>query len=125
MGRWPLDKSPLWYSSQGDKVADMIQMLLRIRGVPPKTYRRVGDGIVATDGEGVAREFFEKLNLSCEFLLFFFHWLFLLLVTSQISKRFVLVLIGINANVCDKQTLTSSTSKQTPNSTRRIRGVSS
>lgn len=64
--RWPLDKTPVWYSSQGDKVADMIQMLLRIRGIPPKTYNRIGDGILATDGEPIAREFFEKLQLNCK-----------------------------------------------------------
>lgn len=66
--RWPLDKKPNWYSSQGDKVADMIQMLLRIRGIPPKTYKRIGDGILATDDESVAREFFEKLQLSCKLI---------------------------------------------------------
>lgn len=64
--RWPLDKKPVWYSSQGDKVADMIQMLLRIRGIPPKTYHRASDGMVASDDEPFAREFFEKLQLNCK-----------------------------------------------------------
>jgi hypothetical protein len=65
--RWPLDKTPLWYGSQGDRISDMLQMLLRMRGVPPKTYNRVADGVLATDGEVVAREFFETLQLRRQF----------------------------------------------------------
>lgn len=79
--RWPLDKTPHWYSSQGDKVSDMIQMLLRIRGIPPRTYNRIGDGVLATDGEPVAREFFEKLQLNCKSLI---HSLISRLTTTNI-----------------------------------------
>jgi len=62
--RWPLDKTPIWYGSQGDRITDMLQMLLRMRGIPPKTYTRVGDGVLATDGDQVAREYFEELQLN-------------------------------------------------------------
>lgn len=65
-GKWPLDKTPLWYGSQGDRIADMLQMLLRMRGIPPKTYHRVSDGILATDGDEVARLYFERLQLPCK-----------------------------------------------------------
>lgn len=62
--RWPLDKTPIHYSSQGDKLTDMLQMLLRMRSVPPKTYTRE-DGVIATDAEG-PREYLEKLQLNCK-----------------------------------------------------------
>jgi hypothetical protein len=62
--RWPLDKTPLWYGSQGDRITEMLQMLLRMRGIPPKTYVRAADGILATDGDQAAREYFEKLQLN-------------------------------------------------------------
>jgi hypothetical protein len=64
--RWPLDKSPAWYASQGDRITDMLQMLLRMRSVPPKTYTRE-DGYLATDADQVAREYFEKVALTCKF----------------------------------------------------------
>ncbi|KAI9746198.1 MAG: hypothetical protein M1818_000879 [Claussenomyces sp. TS43310] len=62
--RWPLDKTPIWYGSQGDRITDMLQMLLRMRGIPPKTYVRDEDGILATDADPAAKEYLEKLYLS-------------------------------------------------------------
>lgn len=64
---WPLDKTPIWYGSQGDRVTDMLQMLLRMRGIPPKTYVRAEDGVLATDGDAHAKAYFEKLHLTREF----------------------------------------------------------
>ena len=64
--RWPLDKTPVWYASQGDRITDMLQMLLRMRSVPPKTYTK-DDGLLATDADQVAREYFEKVALTREF----------------------------------------------------------
>ncbi|KAL3428391.1 hypothetical protein PVAG01_01900 [Phlyctema vagabunda] len=61
--RWPLDKGPSWYASQGDRIIDLLQMLLRIKSVPPKTYTRE-DGILATDADQTAREYYEKIQLS-------------------------------------------------------------
>jgi hypothetical protein len=63
--RWPLDKTPVWFSSQGDKLTGMLQMLLRMRSVPPKTYVRE-DGIIATDINDGPCEYFKKLDLNCE-----------------------------------------------------------
>ncbi|CCU82573.1 hypothetical protein BGHDH14_bgh02751 [Blumeria hordei DH14] len=62
--RWPLAKSPNSISSQGEKLADMLQMLLRMRNVPPKTYTRPEDGILASDASPLAQEYYKKLNLS-------------------------------------------------------------
>ncbi|KAK7549480.1 hypothetical protein JOL62DRAFT_500261 [Phyllosticta paracitricarpa] len=35
--RWPLDKPPASYSQQGERFSDILHMLLKMRGVPPKT----------------------------------------------------------------------------------------
>ncbi|KHJ35539.1 putative zn 2cys6 transcription factor protein [Erysiphe necator] len=62
--RWPLDKTPGSIYSQGDKLADLLLMLLRMRNVPPKTYTRPEDGILASDATPIACEYYKKLNLS-------------------------------------------------------------
>ncbi|KAI0996130.1 hypothetical protein K3495_g12051 [Podosphaera aphanis] len=62
--RWPLDKTPVSISSQGERLADLLQMLLRMRNVPPKTYTRPEDGILATDATPLAQEYYEKLKFS-------------------------------------------------------------
>lgn len=62
--RWPLEKTPGSIYSQGDKLADLLLMLLRMRNVPPKTYTRPEDGILASDVTPIAREYYKKLNLS-------------------------------------------------------------
>jgi hypothetical protein len=40
---------------------------LRMRNIPPKTLERLEDGVLVCEGDDVARVFFEKLNLSCEY----------------------------------------------------------
>ncbi|KAF1989525.1 hypothetical protein K402DRAFT_274486 [Aulographum hederae CBS 113979] len=35
--RWPLDKPPQFYSQQGERFSDILHMVLKMRGVPPKT----------------------------------------------------------------------------------------
>jgi len=62
--RWPLDKTPIWYGSQGDRITDMLQMLLRMRNIPPKTYARMPDGVLAADGDAIVQGYFEKLQLT-------------------------------------------------------------
>ncbi|POS86797.1 hypothetical protein EPUL_002010, partial [Erysiphe pulchra] len=62
--RWPLEKTPGSIYSQGDKLADLLLMLLRMRNVPPKTYTRPEDGILASDVTPIAREYYKKLDLS-------------------------------------------------------------
>lgn len=68
--RWPLDKTPIWYGSQGDRITDMLQMLLRMRNIPPKTYARMPDGILATELDSTVQNYFEKLNLSRTYYVF-------------------------------------------------------
>lgn len=72
-GRWPLDKSPAEYATQGENLTGMLNDLERIRGVVPKT-RTEHNGILATS-EPVAKEYFESLHLSCKLPLYI-HWLF-------------------------------------------------
>jgi hypothetical protein len=67
--RWPLDKTPDHFAQQGERVTNILHELLKIRHVPPKIYTRAEDGILATDADPVAREYYQKLNLSCTFLL--------------------------------------------------------
>ncbi|KAE8450514.1 hypothetical protein EG329_006245 [Mollisiaceae sp. DMI_Dod_QoI] len=59
--RWPLDKPPTWYASQGDKLTGLLHMLLRMRSVPPKTYTRE-DGVLASESSP-AHDYFEQLQL--------------------------------------------------------------
>lgn len=64
--RWPLnERQPSSFCAQGDKMTDMLDMLLRVRHVPPKTYTKP-DGIIATDVNDGQREYFEHLQLNCK-----------------------------------------------------------
>jgi hypothetical protein len=63
---WPLDKSPNVYGDQGDRFLILLHLILRIRNIPPKTFNRQGDGMLAADGNQVAQEYFEKLHLNCK-----------------------------------------------------------
>lgn len=51
--RWPLDKSPASFSQQGERFSDILNMLLKMRGVPPKPAPRSTDGILAIWGDDV------------------------------------------------------------------------
>ena len=62
--QWPLDRRPPYYYEQGEHFADMLQMLLRMRGLPPKTHARPEDGILASDSDETAREYFDRIRLS-------------------------------------------------------------
>lgn len=44
--QWPLDKRPPYYASQGDRFSDILHMLLKMRGLPPKTTPRQENGIL-------------------------------------------------------------------------------
>ncbi|KUJ10345.1 uncharacterized protein LY89DRAFT_710683 [Mollisia scopiformis] len=59
--RWPLDKTPEFYASQGDKLTNMLHMLLKMRSVPPKTFTQK-DGLLASEA-APAQEYFEQLQL--------------------------------------------------------------
>lgn len=65
--RWPLDRAASYYAGQGDRFTEMLNMLLQLRHVPPKVYHRLGDGLLAVDGDQVQQSYFEKLQLSCKY----------------------------------------------------------
>lgn len=62
--RWPLDKTPIWYGSQGDRITEMLQMLLRMRSIPPKTHVLLPEGTLVAEEEGPVREYFERVHLN-------------------------------------------------------------
>lgn len=63
---WPLERPPAWYSGQGERLVNLMQLLLNIRRVPPKTYC-TDDGLVALkDADHPAKPFFERLALNCK-----------------------------------------------------------
>jgi hypothetical protein len=66
--RWPLDRNASYYTGQGERFTEMLNMLLQLRHVPPKVYHRIGDGLLAVDGDHVQQGYFEKLQLSCKHL---------------------------------------------------------
>ena len=58
--QWPLDKRPTYYAGQGDRFSDILHMLLKMRGLPPKASPRPDTGILkAVEGsdENVIRWF--------------------------------------------------------------------
>ncbi|KAH0551082.1 hypothetical protein GP486_007570 [Trichoglossum hirsutum] len=62
--KWPLDRRPPYYYEQGEHFAEMLQMLLKMRGLPPKTHARPEDGTLASDSDETAREYFDRIRLS-------------------------------------------------------------
>ncbi|PCH00673.1 Hypothetical protein PENO1_047070 [Penicillium occitanis (nom. inval.)] len=46
VGRWPLDKRPQYYANQGDRFSEILHMLLRMRGLPPKTTINAETGLL-------------------------------------------------------------------------------
>ncbi|MCJ1384280.1 hypothetical protein MMC17_007396 [Xylographa soralifera] len=67
---WPLHYPPPYYSQQGDAFSELICMLLRMRGVPPKTAAHPESGFLApvsTDDVAVVR-WFEEVQLSNTYL---------------------------------------------------------
>lgn len=44
----------------------MLHMLLRMRGLPPKTHESP-DGILGAENDDTAREYFESIRISSEF----------------------------------------------------------
>ncbi|KAF2199879.1 hypothetical protein GQ43DRAFT_419298 [Delitschia confertaspora ATCC 74209] len=65
--RWPLDKMPAYYSQQGERFSDILYMLLKMRGVPPKPVPRSEDGVLVLWGEDVeptAKEWYECIGVT-------------------------------------------------------------
>lgn len=68
---WPLDKSPAYYSQQGERFSDILFMLLKMRGVPPKPEARATDGILSLLSEGgneIIRDWYEGIGVTHELL---------------------------------------------------------
>lgn len=65
---WPLEKEPVSFAQQGYVIANLLHMLLGIRKALPRTARREVDGKLVTEEENPEmREYFEAINLDCEF----------------------------------------------------------
>jgi hypothetical protein len=69
--KWPFDKPPAFYSQQGERISDILNMLLKMRGVPPKPVPRSSDGMLVVYGDEVddkVREWYEGIAVTNELL---------------------------------------------------------
>jgi len=69
--KWPLDKAPAQYAQQGERFSDILNMLLKMRGVPPKPTPRDGDGVLLMVGDEVDEsvgKWYEGIGVSVEML---------------------------------------------------------
>ncbi|KAF2463133.1 uncharacterized protein BDR25DRAFT_115345 [Lindgomyces ingoldianus] len=69
--KWPFDKPPAYYSQQGERFSDILYMLLKMRGVPPKPVPRSEDGMLVVWGEDTdekVREWYEGIKVSQDLL---------------------------------------------------------
>ncbi|KAF2182245.1 hypothetical protein K469DRAFT_712861 [Zopfia rhizophila CBS 207.26] len=67
--KWPFDKQPAYYSQQGERFSDILFMLLKMRGVPPKPVPRAEDGMLVLWGEDaneMAKEWYESIAVTSE-----------------------------------------------------------
>ncbi|EMD91598.1 hypothetical protein COCHEDRAFT_1175693 [Bipolaris maydis C5] len=65
--RWPLDKSPSTFSQQGEKFSDILNMLLKMRGVPPKVTSMNLDGTLTVwneDADEKVREWYSGIAVT-------------------------------------------------------------
>ncbi|PKY07578.1 hypothetical protein P168DRAFT_231404 [Aspergillus campestris IBT 28561] len=68
--RWPLDKRPPYYASQGDRFSDILHMLLKMRSLPPKATPRPDTGVlkaVDLSDENAAR-WFDMIKVTPQYL---------------------------------------------------------
>ena len=69
--KWPLDKSAASFSQQGERFSDILNMLLKMRGVPPKPIPRSTDGMLVMWGDDVdetIREWYEGIAVTTQIL---------------------------------------------------------
>ncbi|KAL2832144.1 hypothetical protein BDW59DRAFT_181456 [Aspergillus cavernicola] len=68
--RWPLDKRPPYYASQGDRFSDILHMLLKMRSLPPKATPLPDSGVLqAVEGSDEnALRWFEMIKITPLFL---------------------------------------------------------
>ena len=50
---WPLDSAPSVFWSQGQSFANLLQLLLRLRGLPPRTYIKVDGSLVVISNDKI------------------------------------------------------------------------
>lgn len=69
--KWPLDKPAASFSQQGERFSDILNMLLKMRGVPPKPIPRSTDGMLVMWGDDVQdtiREWYEGIAVTTQML---------------------------------------------------------
>jgi hypothetical protein len=69
--RWPLDKTPAAYSQQGERFSDILNMLLKMRGVPPKPTPRNTDGMLvvwADDADAKVKAWYDGIAVTTQVL---------------------------------------------------------
>jgi hypothetical protein len=69
--RWPLDKTPAVYSQQGERFSDILNMLLKMRGVPPKPTPRNTDGMLvvwADDAGEKVKDWYDGIAVTIQVL---------------------------------------------------------
>ncbi|KAF9696149.1 hypothetical protein EKO04_006097 [Ascochyta lentis] len=69
--KWPLDKPAASFSQQGERFSDILNMLLKMRGVPPKPIPRSTDGMLVMWGDDVdetIREWYEGIAVTTQIL---------------------------------------------------------
>ena len=69
--KWPFDRPPAFYSQQGERFSDILNMLLKMRGVPPRPVARSTDGLLIMWGEDVdekVRAWYEGINVTTHIL---------------------------------------------------------
>jgi hypothetical protein len=69
--RWPLDKTPATFSQQGERFSDILNMLLKMRGVPPKPTPRNTDGMLvvwADDADGKVKDWYDGIAVTTQVL---------------------------------------------------------
>jgi hypothetical protein len=67
--KWPLDKPPAFFSQQGERFSDILNMVLKMRGVAPKPTLREADGVLVCNGpDDVVRIWYEGIGVSKQVL---------------------------------------------------------
>jgi hypothetical protein len=69
--RWPLDKTPATFSQQGERFSDILNMLLKMRGVPPKPTPRNTDGMLvvwADDADDKVKDWYDGIAVTTQVL---------------------------------------------------------
>jgi hypothetical protein len=69
--KWPLDRPPASFAQQGERFSDILNMLLKMRGVPPKPTPRSTDGMLvvwADDADEKVKHWYDGIAVTTETL---------------------------------------------------------